>query len=93
MLLTVILIWLGCGFLNYGIDKGGRRDRLLWSGATIHTYGSSGRDEIRHWILALMGPIWSVATLIGLLLFCRGRKSWKFWEHISFCLLLPDSVQ
>lgn len=91
--LWVLSCWLACGFLAYGLDKGKYRDELRRSGVKRSTYGLAGRDELRHWLVGLMGPVWLAALAIGLIEWCLLQNEWRFWKYLFFCLKLPKDLK
>ncbi len=91
--LLALLVWGICGFLNYGIDKGKHRDFLRWARIKFFTDGYAAYDEARHWIVALMGPVWLLATLINVAGFCFVNHDLKFWRYLSFCLKIPKDLK
>ncbi|MDO8467053.1 MAG: hypothetical protein Q7S83_02830 [bacterium] len=91
--LMVILVWGLFGFLAYGLDKGKYRDQLRRAEMKASNYGQAGRDEIRHWIVGLMGPIWLAALMISLVELCFLQKDLRFWKYLFFCLKLPKELK
>ncbi len=92
-MLIVIAVWFVSGFIAYGLDKGKHRDYLRSNGIKSRDCDFPHRDEIRHWFIALMGPVWPLAAGLVVIGNCFATHDLRFWQQLSFCLRIPKDLK